>query len=70
MIAHWIETPNGTKVARCMVQGKEMKYEVTGPSAGFYISAAIFPDSSRFILNASEMSQAGAMARCEMNSAQ
>lgn len=50
------------------LNGKLIVYNVSRSGGGFWLSEKIFPDGSVFQLDASERSEAGAHARCEMDS--
>jgi len=49
--------------------GKRYEFNVQRLSGGFWLSELTFMDGSVFQLDASEMSEAGAQARCEFRAA-
>ena len=51
------------------VWGKRWEYNVQRLASGFWLAELEGPDGSRLQINASERSEAGAQARCEMHAA-
>lgn len=58
----------GTKAVHYTRKGRHT-YNVQRLRSGFWLSELDFPDGSRLLVNASEMTEAGAHARCEMHAA-
>lgn len=59
----------GTRANHCRRDGEYVRYNVSRLSGGFWLSELICRDGSALQLNASEMTEAGAHARCEMHAA-
>lgn len=50
-------------------KGRRIEYRVRQLPSGFWLSQMVFEDGSTYRIDASELTEAGAMARCEYHAA-